>query len=142
MRVYKASRQTAGKERGKKMKVRDVTLSGTTDGAGAATVTGTEAIHGKILCYALDASLLGATADTTISIVDIGPAGIDETVAVHTNYNSAEVHYPRHGTIDAAGAAITGEYTEMYAHGFPKIVVASGALTVAFSVTLFYHPVE
>lgn len=110
-------------------------LKGTTDAGGDATVNGT-AVSGYVAGIQVNLSALDATADTTITIQSTE----DEATSVLTLTNSqADAYYvPSPGAVNTSGSAITDANNLFAVAGIPRVVVAQGGATKAFSVILYF----
>lgn len=113
------------------MKIQEVKLVGTTDGAGAATVQSPNTIVGRLLALIVDLSALAATADTTVSFAG---TVADRTVLTLTDSQANAAYEVKLQNVDDAGAALTGEYDKPIVEGALKAVVAQGGATATFTV--------
>ena len=119
--------------------LKEIKLSGTTDGSGDLTADATRPVLGRLYAIHVDASNLDATGDVTISTQNHDAAA---TLLTLTNNNSTADYYPRELVHDDTGTALTGtsggdrELPLMV--GVPRMVVAQGGASKAVSCILFY----
>ncbi len=119
----------------------DMRLSYTTSAAGAATVNGETAVHGKL--YAID--YLPGTTDTgaTITITDEG--AMSHTLLVKATAGTSNLRiYPRdlvHGAVDGVALIGTsgGDRACPLIAGVPKLVVASGGNVKSGAIVLHFE---
>lgn len=108
------------------MYVKRVTITVTTDGAGAAT-TYSGRVTGKILGVAYVKTDFADGVDFTITTEATG-----ETVWTQSNVDASAVKYPRRLVQDTVGVDIASTYDSIYmGNDRLKIVIASGGNTKA-----------
>lgn len=123
--------------------MKDITLSITTNGSGAATVSAPSGVFGEL--YAI--AYLPGTIDTgaTITVTCDGPNGSSKPLLTKASAGTSNSwYYPRdlvHAVAD--GSALTGTSGGDRAcpvlAGVPKVVVASGGATKSGLVILYYE---
>lgn len=126
-------------------RLKECILSGTTNGSGAATVNGTEAIFGKLYAVEWVDGTLSDGGSATITAQNTA-SGVARTLLTLANplINADAWYYPRHATHDEAGAGITYDGTrEVHdlpvINGVPRVAVTSGGATKTFSCILYYY---
>lgn len=114
-----------------------VELSGTTDGDGDATVNGEAIGVRRLVGVQVNLSALAATADTVISMQSTD----DEAVTMLTLTDSqADAYYVvSPAMVNTLGSAITDAHGFFVVSGKPRVVVAQGGATAAFSVILYFE---
>lgn len=85
------------------MKLQEYRIDVTTDGSGDSVDTSEDPILGRLYAIAMVDGDLADGVDTTFTYDD--PAGETRTLLTLTNWNSDQLVYPRHATVDNAGAA-------------------------------------
>lgn len=111
-----------------------IKLSGTTDSSGDATVNGGKGLYGWLECIDLEISALDATADITCSIQSTD-SGNAYNVLVQANSQTDKRYYPRTlEHLDTDGSALSS-HTRHFVNGIPRVVVAQGGDTKAFTAT-------
>lgn len=116
--------------------IRIVIISGTTDGAGAADVTGNDLVSGILRGIQGNVSALDAGADTTITWTST-PGTNAITILTLTNVIIDFYTMPTPGAVTTAYAAVTDAYPFFAIMGKPRVVIASGGATKAFDF-IFY----
>lgn len=120
---------------------RTLPLSWTTNGSGAATVTGTASIFGALYAieYRPDTTLTGATVTVTCE------ADASKPLLTKANAGTSNAwFYPRDLVQAVAnGADLTGtsggDRGLPILNGYPKVVIASGGATKTGSLILYYE---
>ena len=110
--------------------MKTIKLYGTTDAAGALTVTSTVKVLGCVEAVEWIDGTFDDGVDAVLSCVRDDDAS-DLTVLTLTDANVDKVYYPREQVHSNAGVALTLDgtriaYTEPIVNGFLKLVVASG----------------
>lgn len=117
--------------------IRDILLTFTTNGSGAATTTATESVSGRLVAAEFNISAMDAGSDYTISVTST-PGGVDRTLFTLTNSNT-NAWYDVRGLGSDAAAASSSEYVHPAAIGAPKVVVAQGGATKTGKVILYFE---
>jgi hypothetical protein len=110
-------------------KLLDMRLTGTTNGTGAATITGEHAILGRL--YAVR-WIDGTLADAGQGVLSYtAPDGVSTTLLTLANplANADAMFYPRHVIHDNAGAASTTVFELPLIDGVPALAITSGGDT-------------
>lgn len=120
-----------------------IKLTATTDAAGAATVTGTVPVVGKLLAIEWIDGTFADGVDAVISITSTS-SGVDHTILTLSNANDDAWYYPRVIMHDNAGVAVTLDgtneaYVEDVLFGFPKLVVANGGDSFTGGCVIYFE---
>jgi hypothetical protein len=115
-----------------------VELTGTTDGAGALTLTGASRISGKFMETIVYDWSDGDTGADIVVTMQNGAA--TQAIMTKANLGVADAtFYPRTlGNKVADGSAFTDPATKMFCVGTPKIVVAAGGATKTLRFLMFF----
>lgn len=115
--------------------LRQMRMTGTTDGDGNATVYGSERIFGWLYAVQwIDGDLADGVGGTLTVVNEDG----DYTLLTLTAANADAWHYARLQASDNAGAAVAGVYDYPLINGTPKLVIASGGDTATGGLVLYY----
>ena len=90
------------------MKIRDISLQGTTAVGGALTVTAKESVSGYLCKVEWIDGTLADGVDAVLSVTNT-PEGVDKTLTTLTNADDDDTYYPREVEHDLAGVALTGK---------------------------------
>lgn len=128
------------------MRLRDVKLTGTTDGSGDLTVNAEAAIDGLLYAIEWVKGTFDNGVDAVFSIQST-PSGVALTILTLTDANANAVYYPRKGVHSDVGAALTYDGTNPLTDltrivGKPRMVVAQGGNAKIDSAILHYIPNE
>jgi hypothetical protein len=114
--------------------MRDIYMTISTSAGGAATVSGGTPV-GYLYAVRWNQGTLAATTDATFAYVN--PDGDTITVFALTNVSTDAVYLPRVQCVDAAGAAITGQYAPPIIAGPLTLTIAQGGATAAGNCILY-----
>jgi len=117
------------------MAIHDMKLTITTDGAGAATVTGEDSVVGFLYLVVWVDGTLADGVDAVLSQSSM-PEGVDETILTLTNANEDKSFYAL--TSETEAVWVTKNFTYPLLRGVPKLVVSSGGATVAGACHLYW----
>lgn len=118
------------------MIIRDVKLTGTTDGSGDATINGESQISGTLLAVQwIDGDLVDGV-DAVLSMQDT-PSGIVKTILTLTNANNDAWHNVRELEQGVDGANLTTTCKPLLI-GKPRLVISSGGDTKTGGCILYY----
>lgn len=125
-----------------------VTLSGTTDGSGDATVDSEHPVTGEVIYVEVEGAALTDSANLTLSPLHrevVGTDEVGESIIAHVDVGNAAVDklYPRKFAQDNAGADLavaTGQKVAVpyFVPGaLLRAVISAGGATKAFRVRVF-----
>ncbi len=124
------------------MHLRDMKLTGTTDGSGDLTVNGEAAIFGLLYAIEWVKGTFDNGVDATFTVQST-PSGVAYTILTLTDANANAIYYPRKGVHSDVGAALTYDGTRAINDlplliGKPRMVVAQGGNAKTGSAILYY----
>jgi hypothetical protein len=122
--------------------MKDVVLSITTNGSGAATVKAPSGVFGRL--YAIEYIPGTLATGATVTITCNGIDGASWALLTLTSPGTSNLRkYPRDLVHDNSGTALTGtsggDRTCPLLAGIPQVVVASGGATAKGKVVLYYE---
>ncbi len=118
--------------------IRHIKLYGTTDSAGALTVTATLPVEGLLHAVEWIVGGFAAGVDATLSI-DRDDDASDVTLLTLTDANTDKVYYPLVLASDSSGAALTAIYQRMFVNGKLKLVIANGGATKSGGCIVYFE---
>ncbi len=123
--------------------LRSISLIGTTNGSGAATINAAQAVFGTLYAVRWVDGTFDDGVDGTLTVENASGQGLSHTLLTLTDANSDALYYPRHVNHGETGTALTGtqggDRERPLIDGTLRLVIAQGGNTLTGGAIVYYY---